>query len=76
MLHRINAEFVDWSSQQDKRARWLHAGQVETFFDDTEVEVQGHQFEGARINYEGNRALSSRPSGLALMLDGTRQRHR
>ncbi len=31
-----------------KPARWLHADQVETFFDDTEVEVQGHKFEGAR----------------------------
>jgi hypothetical protein len=49
---------VDWSSQQAKPARWLHAGQVEIFFDDTEIEVEGHQFEGARINYEGNRALS------------------
>jgi len=57
-LHRINADLVDWSSQQAKPARWLHAGQVETFFDDTEVEVYGHKFEGARINYEGNRALS------------------
>jgi len=58
VLHRINADFVDWSSAQAKPARWLHAGQVETFFDDTEVEVQGHKFEGARMNYEGNRALS------------------
>ena len=31
---------------------------MELFFDDTEIEVAGHQFEGARINYEGNRALS------------------
>jgi len=57
-LHRINAEFVDWSSQRAKPARWLHAGEIETFFDDTELEVEGHQFEGARINYEGQRALS------------------
>ena len=42
-LHRINAEFVDWSSQQAKPARWLHGGEVETFFDDTEIEVEGHQ---------------------------------
>src|ERR1019366_6281259 len=33
-LHRINAEFVDWSSQQAKPGRWLHSGEVETFFDD------------------------------------------
>jgi len=57
-LHRINAELVDWASQQAKPGRWLHGGEIEVFFDDTEIEVDGHQFEGARINYEGNRALS------------------
>ncbi len=42
-----------------------------TFFDDTEVEVQGHQFEGARINYEGNRALSWQTLWFGpWMLDG------
>jgi hypothetical protein len=56
-LHRINAELVDWASQQAKPGRWLHGGQVELFFDDTQIEVLGHKFEGARINYEGNRAL-------------------
>jgi hypothetical protein len=57
-LHRINAQFVDWSVQQAKPTRWLHGGEAELFFDDTEIEVEGHKFEGARINYEGNRALS------------------
>lgn len=57
-LHRLNAAFVAWSSQQAQPGRWLHGGEVELFFDDTEIEVQGHQFEGARLNYEGNRALS------------------
>ncbi len=57
-LHRLNAQWVDWASQQAKPGRWLHAGEVELFFDDTEIEVEGHLFEGARINYEGNRALS------------------
>jgi hypothetical protein len=57
-LHRINAELVDWACQKANPARWLHAGQAEIFFDDTEVEVQGDKFEGARLNYEGNRALS------------------
>jgi hypothetical protein len=71
VLHRINADFVDWSSQQAKPARWLHAGQVEIFFDDTEVEVQGHKFEGARINYDGNRALSWQTLWFGpWMLDG------
>jgi DDE family transposase len=57
-LHRINAALVDWASQQAKPGRWLHAAEVEVFFDDTEIEVEGHNFEGARINYEGQRALS------------------
>jgi hypothetical protein len=57
-LHRINAQLVDWSSQQAKPGRWLQGGEVEVFFDDTEIEVEGHKFEAARINYEGNRALS------------------
>jgi Transposase DDE domain group 1 len=57
-LHRINARLVDWASQQASPSHWLHAGQAEIFFDDTEVEVQGNKFEGARLNYEGNRALS------------------
>lgn len=56
-LHRINADWVDWASQQAKPGRWLHGGEVELFFDDTQIEVEGHKFEGARINYEGNRAL-------------------
>ena len=71
VLHRINADFVDWSRQQAKPARWLHAGQAEIFFDDTEVEVQGHKFEGARINYDGDRALSWQTLWFGpWMLDG------
>lgn len=70
-LHRINAGFVDWSSQQAKPARWLHAGQIETFFDDTEVEVFGKKFEGARMNYDGNLALSWQTLWFGpWMLDG------
>lgn len=57
-LHRINAAWVDWSRSLAIPARWLHAGQIEVFFDDTEIEVLGKKFEGARLNYEGNRALS------------------
>ena len=57
-LHRLNAQFVDWSSQQAKPGRWRHGGEVEAFFDDTEIELEGHQFEAARLNYEGNWALS------------------
>lgn len=57
-LHRINAQLVDWSSQQAQPGRWRHGGEAELFFDDTQIEVEGHHFEGARLNYEGQRALS------------------
>lgn len=56
-LHRINAALVDWASREARPARWLHGGEVEVFFDDTQIEVSGKHFEGARLNYEGNRAL-------------------
>ncbi|HEY5085157.1 MAG TPA: transposase, partial [Rhizomicrobium sp.] len=46
VLHKINAELVDWASRQAKPGRWLHAGQVEVFFDDSQIEVLGHKFEG------------------------------
>jgi hypothetical protein len=71
VLHKINAELVDWASGQAKPARWLHAGQAEVFFDDTQIEVHGHQFEGARVNYEGNRALGWQTLWLGpWLLDG------
>jgi hypothetical protein len=57
-LHRLNWELVDWAAQQAKSNRWLHGGQIELFFDDTQIEVQGKKIEAARLNYEGNLALS------------------
>jgi hypothetical protein len=70
-IHRINAQLVDWAIQNAAPQRWLHAGQAEVFFDDTEIEVQGKNFEGARFNYEGNRALSWQTLWLGpWLLDG------
>jgi hypothetical protein len=70
-LHKINAELVDWASAQAQPGRWLHAGQVEVFFDDTQIEVQGHKFEGARLNDEGQRALGWQTLWLGpWLLDG------
>jgi hypothetical protein len=70
-LHQINAQFVDWSIKEAKPQRWLHGGEAELFFDDTEIEVFGKNFEGARINYEGNRALSWQTLWLGpWLLDG------
>ena len=38
--------------------RILHAGDLEVWFDDTELEVYGQHIEGARYNYNGDLALS------------------
>jgi hypothetical protein len=38
--------------------RLLHAGKLEVFFNDTQLEVYGKNFEGVRINYNGDCALS------------------
>jgi hypothetical protein len=70
-LHRINAEFVDWAAKEARPQRWLHGGEVELFFDDTEIEVSGKNFEAARRNYEGNLALSWQTLWLGpWLLDG------
>jgi hypothetical protein len=52
------AEFVRWVIAQAKTERWTYAGRAEVFFDDTQIEVFGPSFEGARINYNGDLALS------------------
>lgn len=39
-------------------ARWTYAGRAEVFFDDTQIEVHGPSFEGAKLNYNGDLALS------------------
>jgi hypothetical protein len=56
-LRRIGREFVAWSLKRAEPARYLHAGHLECFFDDTQLEVSGASFEGAQINYEGKLAL-------------------
>lgn len=50
--------FIRWVIAQADAARWTYAGRAEVFFDDTQIEVCGANFEGAKVNYEGNRALS------------------
>jgi hypothetical protein len=55
---RIGREFVAWILQQADPRRLHHAGRLESFFDDTQIEVSGKCFEGAKMNYEGHLALS------------------
>jgi len=58
VLRRLNREFVQWALKKAEAGRVRHAGQLESFFDDTQIEVEGKHFQGAAINYEGRMALS------------------
>lgn len=58
VLRRISREFVAWVLARAEPARYRHVGRTGCFFDDTQIEVSGPSFEGAAVNYEGNRALS------------------
>lgn len=57
-LRQIVRDVAQWSIQRAQPGRLLHGGQLEGFFDDTQIEVDGKRFEGAKINYEGKVALS------------------
>lgn len=57
-LLQINREFIAWAIKRTKDERLLHNGELEWFFDDTQLEVTGKCFEAAAINYEGNTTLS------------------
>lgn len=57
-LRTLLREFVAWVWAQADPRRLLHAGRIEVFFDDTQIEVSGKLFEGAAINYDGDMALS------------------
>jgi len=58
VVRQINRELVGWILDRAKPRRYLHSGRLEGFFDDTQIEVNGKSFEGAKINYEGKLALS------------------
>lgn len=51
-------EFINWVMQRASQERWTYQGRVEVFFDDTQLEVEGKKFEGAKVNYDGKMALS------------------
>lgn len=57
-LWRLIAQFIAWVVARADAARWTYAGRAEVFFDDTQIEVHGSTFEGAKMNYNGDRALS------------------
>jgi hypothetical protein len=55
---QLTGEFVRWVVARAEAARWTYAGRAEVFFDDTQIEVHGPTFEGAKLNYNGDLALS------------------
>jgi hypothetical protein len=57
-LWQLIRQFVQWVIARADAARWTYAGRAEVFFDDTQIEVFGPSFEGTRLNYNGDRALS------------------
>lgn len=57
-LRELNRQFVGWALGRCEKRAVTHLGALEMFFDDTQIEVAGKCFEGAKLNYEGNVALS------------------
>ena len=57
-LRRLVRDFSQWALQRAQPARIRHCGMLEAFFDDTQIEVEGKRFEGAKLNYDGHVALS------------------
>ena len=57
-LWSIIREFVGWVLDRAKPARIRHGGQLEVFFDDTQIEVSGRKFEKTALNYEGRLSYS------------------
>lgn len=58
LLCKLNSDFVKEAMAESKPARVRHGGELEVFFDDTQIEVYGKKIEGARLNYNGDLALS------------------
>ncbi len=57
-LWGIIREFVAWVLARANEGRVRRNGELEVFFDDTQIEVEGKYFEGVGVNYEGARAYS------------------
>lgn len=57
-LRLLIRDFTRWVLARAKPGTVRHGGTLEAFFDDTQIEVDGKCFEGAKINYDGNLSLS------------------
>lgn len=49
-LRLLVRDFTGWALKRAKPAMIRHAGMLEAFFDDTQIEVEGKRFEAAKIN--------------------------
>jgi hypothetical protein len=58
VLWQLIREFTAWALSKAKPARVRMGGTLEAFFDDTQIEVDGHCFKGVEVNYEGMRSYS------------------
>lgn len=67
---QFSAQFVQWVLARADPARWTDAGRAEAFLDDPQIEVLGPSFEGAPINYHGERACSGPTLWLGPFLVG------
>lgn len=57
-LQSIGRDFVAWVLARADAQRVAHKGVLEVFFDDTQLELHGRYFEGAKTNYNGDTTLS------------------
>lgn len=57
-LWGIIREFIAWVMARAPKERLLHKERMDVFFDDTQIEVQGHHFENSAKNYEGEISYS------------------
>ena len=67
-LWGLTREFLAWVMPRIPAKRLLHSSKtgppkLDIFFDDTQIEVEGHHFEKTTLNYEGNTSYSWQPSG-------------
>ena len=90
-MWQVTQEFVRWVMAHAEADRWTYCRRLELFFDDTQLEVSGRKFEGAKMNYNGDMALSwqtlwagpflfeaelGSPGDVSSALPGMLQRHR
>ena len=60
-LKSLNRRFCSWVLRKAPRDLYCYGGELEWFFDDTQIEVTGKHFEAASMNYNGDIAEKQPP---------------